>query len=305
MTGRHAGAEERPLTGVAWAICAVFTASFLLALPRLAGGEFSPFQITLLRYFSGFLTILPVFAFSQSGARGALQQPLPRKTFRLHVLRAVLAVARISCFFYAVTHMPFANAQAIILTNGVFMIVFAVLLLGEKVRATTALAAAGCFAGAVIAAEPNWDAGSFLSPGAIAALAGAAFWGIEATVIRYTAVRDGAVRIVFIVNAVALALIALPGLLAWVELTWEQWALLLAIGPLAIMTQLANVLAFRAADANLLAPFRYISVVFALFIGWFAFGELPSLTAAVGMAMILISGVTLALNVGAQSARLA
>ena len=79
----------------------------------------------------------------------------------LHGTRALLAVIRISCFFYAVTHMPFANAQAVILTNGVFMIVFATLLLGEPVRLLTVVAGACCFAGALIAAEPDWQAGGF------------------------------------------------------------------------------------------------------------------------------------------------
>lgn len=305
MSAPDASAFDRPLIGIAWAIAAVFTASLLLALPRLAGGDLSPYQLTLLRYLTGFVTIAPIFLFMHTGVSGSRQGPVPKHALWLHALRAFLAVARISCFFYAVTHMPFANAQAIILTNGVFMIVFAAIFLGEKVRLATTVAAAVCFAGAIVAAEPNWEQGGFLSLGALGAIAGAAFWGIEATVIRYTAMRDNAVRIVFSVNLIALVLIAVPGYLVWIRLTAEQWMLLAAIGPLAIMTQVSNVKAFRSANANLLAPFRYISVVFALTIGWFVFGEWPSVWAGLGIAMILISGVALALNVGSHSNRIA
>ena len=305
MSTPNISAFDRPLIGIAWAIAAVFTASLLLALPRLAGGDLSPYQLTLLRYLTGFVTIAPIFLFVHTGVSGSGHGPAPKHALWLHALRAFLAVARISCFFYAVTHMPFANAQAIILTNGVFMIAFAAIFLGEKVRLATTVAAAVCFTGAVIVAEPNWEQGGFLSLGALGAIAGAAFWGIEATVIRYTAMRDNAVRIVFSVNLIALILIAVPGYLVWISLTAEQWMLLAAIGPLAIMTQISNVKAFRAANANLLAPFRYISVVFALAIGWFVFGEWPSVWAGMGIAMILISGIALALNVGSQPSRIA
>ncbi len=297
-------ADDRPLEGICWAVLAVLTASVLLALPKWVGGELSPYQITLLRYLTGFLTVAPFFFFGSPAPSEGDVQPAKTRTVMLHGLRAVLAVIRISCFFYAVTHMPFANAQAVILTNGVFMIIFATLLLGEPVRLVTVTAGTFCFAGALIAAEPDWQAGGFLSNGALAALAGAAIWGIEAVIIRYTAVRDYAVRIVFTVNLIALILILGPGLLVWAPLTLQQWLPLTLIGPLAIMTQMSNVRAFRVADAHLLAPFRYVSVVFALAIGWFAFGEWPTLWGLVGISIILASGVVLTLKVGAAQRRL-
>lgn len=296
-------AKERPLEGICWAVLAVFTASLLLALPKWAGGDLSPFQITLLRYLTGFLTIAPFFLLAGAEPDESTA-PAPRRTYLLHALRAVLAVTRITCFFYAVTHMPFANAQAITLTNGVFMTVFAALLLRERVRPVALFAAAVCFAGAVIAAEPDVQTGGFLSLGALAALAGAAIWGIEATIIKYTAVRDSALRIVFTVNLIALALIAVPGLLVWTPMTVAQWTALLFIGPLAIMTQLSNVRAFRVADASLLAPFRYVSVVFALAIGWLVFGEWPSAWGLLGMAIIIVSGIVLTANVSSAPRRL-
>lgn len=293
MTAVPPEGGSRPLAGIAWAILAVFSASFILALPKAAAGGISPLQITLIRYITGFVTVAPLFlaARAQAGASGTIVPE--RGTFRLHVLRAVLAVTRITCFFYAVTHMPFANAQAITLTNSVFMIIFAVLLLGERVRPATMAAAAICFVGAVTAAEPSLEVQGFLSPGALAALAGAAIWGVEAMVIKYTAERDGTWRILFVVNATALALIALPGIAVWQPLGPAQWALLVFIGPLAIMTQAANIQAFRAADANILAPFRYVSVIFGLAIGWLAFGEWPSFAGLLGMTLILVGGFAL------------
>lgn len=294
---------DRPLAGIAWAALAVLTASMLLALPKSAGGDISPFQFTLLRYLTGLATIAPFYFRAKAGLPEYDTKGRGRHTFKLHAVRAALAVIRITCLFYAVTHMPFANAQAITLTNGVFMIVFAVLLLRERARPATLVACAVCFAGGVIAAEPKWQVQGFLSSGAIAALAGAAIWGIESTVIKYTAVRDETVRILFTVNLIAAGLIAIPGIIAWTPLSWTQWAMLLFIGPLAIMTQVFNVKAFRVADANLLAPVRYSSVVFALLIGWFIFGEWPTVWGGMGIMLILVSGLALTLNVSGYPRR--
>ena len=296
MTAGPPEGGTKPLAGIAWIVLAAFTASFILALPKAMGGNLSPLQITLIRYITGFATVAPLFLASRLRSEGVGVQAAERGTFCLHVLRAFLAVTRITCFFYAVTHMPFANAQAITLTNSVFMIIFAVLLLGERVRPATMAAAAICFVGAVIAAEPKLEPQGFLSAGALAALAGAALWGVEAMVIKYTAERDGTWRILFVVNATALGLIAVPGIWVWQPLSVVQWTLLALIGPLAIMTQAANIQAFRAADANVLAPFRYVSVIFGLAVGWFVFGEWPSYLGLLGMMLIFAGGFALTLS---------
>ncbi len=279
---------------------AVCTAGCLLALPKYAAAEMSPVQITFLRYIAGVATITPFYLWQvvlerRSGNTQARE--IRRGMLRWHVLRAVFAVTRLSCLFYAVTHMAFANAQAVTLTNSVFMIAFAAILLHERVRPVTIFAAAVCFAGGVIAAEPTFDADSFLTSGALAALAGAAIWGAESMVIKITADRDNIPRIVFIVNLLAGLLIALPGIYVWQPLTDAQWWMLLAMGPIAILTQSSNIRAFRAADASILAPFRYFSLAVALAIGWFVFNEWPSDAAFLGIALIFGGGLVLSWRV--------
>jgi len=286
---------ERTLAGLMWALGAVFLANILLTLPRIAGGELATVQVVFVRYLAGTLIITPVFLarMLRGDDRGDDANGDDRRTRWLHALRAVMAVSRICCFVYAVTHMPFANAQAVSLTNGVFMMIFGALILKERINAVTAIAAAVSFAGAVIAAEPSADAALFVSPGAIAALAGAAIWGLESTVIRYTALRDRTDRILFYVNAVALVLAAGPAAWFWTEMSGAQWLTLMAMGPIALMTQVTNIWAFRAARASILAPVRYMAIVFALLLGLVLFGEWPSASAAFGMALVAAGGLML------------
>ncbi len=293
---------EQTLAGLLWAISGVMFATLLLSLPKIVGPGISPFQVVFFRYFFGLAVIAPFFAM---GAAGQANMPVlaPWRLTRLHVLRAAMALARISAFVYAITRMPFANAQAVTLTNGVFMMIFAGAILKERVNRVTAAAAVICFSGALIAAEPSSDLAFYLTPGALAALFGAAIWGLESVVIRYTAERDRIERTLFVVNAAASLLVLLPALLVWQPMSLQSAAVLALMGPLAILTQVSNMRAFRAARASLLAPVRYTAVIFALFVGFFGFGEWPSPLALAGIGLVAAGGILLTVTAAHASLR--
>lgn len=291
------GARDTPLLGIAWTLAAVFFATLLLTMPKLAGGQVPLFQVAFLRYAAAVAIVGPIYLLRVSAERQPDVQTEQSSVSRwFHVARGVLAAARICCFIYAVTHMPFANAQAITMSNGVFMMVFAALLLHERVRVMTAVAAFICLIGAIIAAEPSSDLTLYLSPAAFSALGGAVLWGLESVMIKYAAMRDRFDRILAIVNiAGTFALLPLAAI-RWQPMTWYQWMLILAMGPLAMLTQTSNLKAFRLADANILAPPRYMSIVFALTIGWLLFGEWPSEVALFGIGLVVLGGLTVTLR---------
>jgi drug/metabolite transporter (DMT)-like permease len=53
--------------------------------------------------------------------------------------------------------------------------------------------------------------------------------------------------------------------------------------------------AYLAAPASLLTPFTYLQMLWATLLGYFVFGQLPDRWSAVGIAIIVGSGVLLAL----------
>ena len=54
--------------------------------------------------------------------------------------------------------------------------------------------------------------------------------------------------------------------------------------------------AYRTSEAGLIAPFEYLALVMAIFWGFVIFGEVPEAMAAVGMALVLGSGLYLAIR---------
>jgi drug/metabolite transporter (DMT)-like permease len=48
---------------------------------------------------------------------------------------------------------------------------------------------------------------------------------------------------------------------------------------------------YREAEASVVAPFDYASMIFALLIGYFVFAEVPSLTTLAGAALVIFAGI--------------
>ena len=120
-------------------------------------------------------------------------------------------------------------------------------------------------------------------------------FGLETVVIRYTALRDRPLRIVFWINAIGMVLLALPALVLWQPATPWAFALIFLMGPVAICVQIFNVRAFGLARAAILVPVRYSMLVFGLLIGLAGFNEWPSMQSFFGMALIIGGGMALAL----------
>jgi drug/metabolite transporter (DMT)-like permease len=194
-------------------------------------------------------------------------------------------------------HMPLADVTAIGLTQGVFVVVLAVLFLRERLDIRQCIAIGACAAGAAIIVTgkgASWtSASTFAGPSAMALL-GALLIGAEMVLIRSLAVRDSAVSVLFFVNLLASVLLWSPALLVWQPLRGVEWLGLLFLGPLAIAAQYFNIRGYRLANASLLGPVTYSRLVFAAALGFAFFDEKPTWATLLGGSIIIVGGLMLA-----------
>ena len=66
---------------------------------------------------------------------------------------------------------------------------------------------------------------------------------------------------------------------------------LVLAGLLGGMGQILLTSSYRYAEASLVAPFEYVSMLLALLIGWFVFGEAPTLVMLAGAALVIAAGI--------------
>lgn len=282
------------LAAALWVLAAAFAFSLLFASGKLTGGAIPAIQIIFIRYLSGFVTV---------GGMAAIQPrswPAIRSSQRrwLHLLRACCGVGGGICNIAAATLMPLADAAALALLQGMFTMLLAVLLLRERVTRWQALAALLCLAGALVIVRGNAPPGgldalfeSGFAP--LLAILGAFLIAAEIILIKFLTRHETALSMLLHVNGFASLLLVLPMLLLWIDAPWQQLAALSLLGPMAIAGQLCNVRAYSIADAAWLAPFGYSSVAFAALIGWVVFGDVPSLAAWIGTALIVAGGLVL------------
>jgi drug/metabolite transporter (DMT)-like permease len=106
--------------------------------------------------------------------------------------------------------------------------------------------------------------------------------------------KTPAIVFYFSLTATVLSLATLP--FGWVWPSPTELALLIGAGLLGGVGQILLTSSYREADASLVAPFDYASMLFALAIGWFVFAEMPSRTVLAGAALIILAGILIILR---------
>ena len=206
------------------------------------------------------------------------------KRFDLHVIRGIVGVMSMWTWYYALGHLPLADAGALSFTTGLFVTVGAALYFGEKVGPRRWAAVIVGFAGAVIILRPG---AGIITLAAIWAVLSSALWGVSLLMAKHLAKFDQSLTISFyqpLVTAPIALLLAVP---TWV---WpEPWvlAVLVGMGMVAAAGNYCYVHALRVADASLVMPADYVRLLWMAGWGFLFFAEVPLITTWIGAALIV------------------
>ncbi|MEO8754503.1 MAG: DMT family transporter [Casimicrobiaceae bacterium] len=249
--------------------------------------DHSLFLVVWARYFGQMLVVTP-FARHRGGPKF-----WQTRNLRMQLVRSAFLVVATICFFAGLRYLPLAEASAVTFLAPVVIVVLSQPVLGERpTRARWAAAVTG-FAGVLVLLRPG---SSILHP-AVVLLIGAAVCNAFYQMLTRKLPGDSAYTTLFysaLVGAVAFTL-ALPWGFAGETFTWRELALLALLGLLAGVAHWLLISAFLVAPASLLTPFSYLQMLWATLFGYLVFGQLPDRWSALGMAIILGSGVMLAL----------
>ena len=94
------------------------------------------------------------------------------------------------------------------------------------------------------------------------------------------------------IAGVAILILLVP--FVWVTPSWQRIVFGILIGVASTAGQWIMVLAFRYADASVLAPFSYTQLLWVSILGFFMFGEVPDVWTVTGAAFIVASGLYIA-----------
>lgn len=275
-------------------VCAIlFSAlgfAFMGMFVRLAddfGAPVSPFQKSFFR--NAVALAVAAFFFSRdpssriSSAKGS---------WNLLTLRAVCGTAGIFGNFYALSHIPIADAMALNKTSPFFTVAFSWLFMKQRLSLRQAIAIAGAFAGALFIIKPDFASVAALP--ALCGLAGGIGAGGAYACLHSLGRRgvDGKFIVLFF-SAFSCAASIPFVVFDFCPMTLSQVLILTAAGVSAAIGQFGITAAYRLAQPRDIVAFDYAGIVFSAILGYMAFGQTLDAYSLAGFAAIVSMGILL------------
>ena len=200
--------------------------------------------------------------------------------------------------FFALTRLPLPEAITLNYAQPLLVVIFSALFLGETIRIYRWSAVAVGMIGVFIISWPNLTL--LTSPagmsnqqtvGVVAALVSAGISAVALLLVRNLVRTEKTATIVlwFSLTASVAGLLTLP--FGWHSLTHQQLAFLVAAGFCGGVAQILMTEAYRHAEASTVAPFEYTSMILGIIVGYFAFGDIPTIYTLVGGMIVVAAGM--------------
>ncbi|WP_100065763.1 DMT family transporter [Miniphocaeibacter massiliensis] len=201
-------------------------------------------------------------------------------------LRSILGYLGVVLNFYAINNMNTADATILQKSSPIFVIIFSVIFLKEKLTKTNIITLILCFIGAIFVVRPQFN--STVIP-AVAGLASAGFAGGAYTVLAYVNKMEDSNTIIFFFSLVS-SIITIPFLfIDFVTPTFIQFLSLIGIGIFAGLGQIFLTLSYKYALATDVSIYNYATIIFTSIMGYFIFGEILNIFSVVGIVLIFSS----------------
>ena len=280
----------RPLRGILLKLGSVMTFVVMASLVKYLSDDFPPGQIVFFRSVFA-LPVILVWLVLRHELRTGFRARKPLG----HLWRGLLGTSAMGMGFASLGYLPLPEVTAIGYAAPLLVVVFAAMFLGEKVRLFRMTAVGVGMIGVLIVLSPRLSVGEDLSTaqalGAMLALTGAVMAALAQVTVRKLVASETTSAIVFwfSITAAGVSLITLPW--GWVLPTLWQASVLILTGLLGGVGQILLTSSYREADASLIAPFDYASILLALAIGYWGFGDAPSPTMLLGALIVVAAGI--------------
>jgi len=281
--------SHQPVLAIGLKVAAVFLFMVMASLVKAATQEVPAGQAVFFRA----LFAIPVIT-AWLWHRGDLREGLIPRNLKGHIWRGVFGTTAMALTFGGLGLLPLPEVTAIGYATPIFTVLFAAVLLGERIRLIRISAVALGLVGVMIVMWPRLsvaDLSQATTLGAIMVLTASILRALVQIHIRQLVQTEHTAAIVFWFSTTAsvLSLLTIP--FGWVWPDLQDLVFLIGAGVLGGVAQILVTSSYRFAGASMLAPFDYTSMIFAILIGWAVFSELPTSVMLLGSALVIAGGV--------------
>jgi drug/metabolite transporter (DMT)-like permease len=283
LTGRTAPARaDRPFRGIALILASTVFLGLSDVTSKYLSATLPSIEITWIRFVVFTLVMVP--AMLPGSPLFALRTARPG----LQVMRGVAMLGSSLLFISGLRFLPIAEASATSFVSPLLVTALSIFFLGESVGVRRWLATAVGLIGVLIILRPGSSA---FHPAAFFPLVSALCWACMLIMTRIMSGREAVMTTMTYSAIVGLAILCALVPFVWVAPSWHDILFGILIGVASTAGQWIVVLAFRYADASVLAPFSYTQLLWVSILGFLVFGEVPDVWTVTGAVFVVASGL--------------
>lgn len=279
----------QPLLGISLKVLSALAFTLMAASVKLGADTYPTGQLI---FFRSAFALVPLLLWLALTDR--VVNAVRTRNLKGHVRRSLIGATGMILGFTALGLLPLTEAVAIGYAAPLIVVVLAAIFLKETVRAYRWSAVGIGFVGVVVMLSPRLGAeavGEGASLGVLVALAAAMCTAIATIEVRRLTATERTGAIVFYFTALTTLIGLASVFLGWVMPTPRDLALLIGIGFLGGIGQILLTESYRYADASLIAPFEYTTMIWATLLGWFLFSQLPAPAVIAGASLVTAAGI--------------
>jgi len=274
--------SDRPLRGVALILAATVFLGTSDVTSKYLSATLPSIEIAWIRFLVFVLIMVP-----------AMVPGLPIYSLRttrpgFQLLRGAALLASSLLFISGLRFLPMAEASATSFVAPLLVTALSIPFLGERVGLRRWLATAVGLIGVLVILRPGTSA---FHIAAFFPLVSALSWACTLIMTRMMSGKEHAATTMTYSSIAGLGILSAMVPLVWVNPTWHDILFATIVGVTSTAGQWIVVLAFRYADASVLAPFSYTQLLWVSILGFLIFGEVPDVWTVTGAAFIVASGL--------------
>ena len=294
----------RPLAGIVSLTTGLLFFAVQDAMVKTVVADYSVLQILAMRS----VTAVPMLVLILVWTRGLAGLRTSRPKW--HALRACFVLCAFTCYYTAISRLPFVDVVALFSAAPLFITALARPVLGERIGVRRWAAVAVGFVGVLVMLRPGSDV---FDPIAVVGLMAALFYSASALIARRMGPGEPSAFIALVSTSsflvgcgFALAVVTLiepafesgsriaPLLRPYTAPDQRDFIVLMLLGFVTLSGFMLVPRAYQIAPASVVSPFEYTYLLWALAIGMVFFDETPTATTLLGASLVIASGIYIA-----------
>ncbi len=252
----------------------------LMSVCIKATGDHIPlFQVVFFRNFFALLPLFLVIYFYKLEIKSI-------NNVKMHIARAILGISAMSLFFISLRYVHLVEMQTVSFSSVFFISILSVIFLSEKIGYRRIIAIVFGFLGVVIILEPNQNIFSNYS---ILPLIASLFLSFAVIALKKILKTNNNILSVWVFTMMCTLISLCCYNQSWIWPNNLDLLFMISSGVLGFIAQICLTKSFQLADASLLAPLDFSSVIWSFFLGYLFFNEILTSNILIGGTIVLLS----------------